>query len=152
MNLHTIHLVRQFHEKFGHPIANAPTVASPDSRVLRLRLILEEAAELAQAAGLTIFVRSYAEGEPLVDINHSGGSPDIVGMADALGDLDYVVQGANLVFGLPAEAISSEIHRSNMSKLDADGKPIYREDGKVMKGPNYSPPALAAIILNHTPV
>lgn len=71
---------------------------------------------------------------------------DLIEAADALGDLDYVVQGSNISFGFPSEAILEEIHASNMSKLGEDGKPIYREDAKVLKGPNYFKPNIARVM------
>ena len=73
---------------------------------------------------------------------------DIVEIADALGDMLYILCGTILEHGLQhkIEAVFDEIQRSNMSKLDADGKPIYREDGKVMKGPNYFKPNFSAIL------
>ena len=73
---------------------------------------------------------------------------DIVEIADALGDMLYILCGTILEHGLQhkIEAVFNEIQRSNMSKLGADGKPIYREDGKVMKGPNYFKPDFEAIL------
>ena len=67
---------------------------------------------------------------------------DIVEVADALTDLLYVVYGAGHSFGIDLDKCFAEVQRSNMSKLDNDGKPIYNENGKVMKGPNYSKPNL----------
>ena len=74
---------------------------------------------------------------------------DIVEIADALGDMLYILCGTILEHGLQhkIEAVFNEIQRSNMSKLGADGKPIYREDGKVMKGPNYFKPNFEAILM-----
>jgi len=73
---------------------------------------------------------------------------DIVEIADALGDMLYILCGTILEHGLQhkIEAVFDEIQRSNMSKLGEDGKPIYREDGKVMKGPNYFKPDFDAIL------
>ncbi len=71
---------------------------------------------------------------------------DIVGVADAIADLLYVVYGAALTFGIPVRAVFAEVHRSNMTKLGDDGIPLYREDGKVLKGPNFSPPNLLPIL------
>jgi predicted HAD superfamily Cof-like phosphohydrolase len=73
---------------------------------------------------------------------------DLVEVADALGDMLYILCGTIIEHGLQdkIEAVFAEIQRSNMSKLGADGQPIYREDGKVMKGPNYSPPDLARVL------
>ena len=73
---------------------------------------------------------------------------DIVEIADALGDMLYILCGTILEHGLQhkIEEVFDEIQRSNMSKLGQDGKPIYREDGKVMKGPNYFKPNFSAIL------
>ena len=67
---------------------------------------------------------------------------DIIEVADALTDLLYVVYGAGHAFGIDLDKCFAEVQRSNLSKLDIDGKPIYNESGKVMKGPNYSKPNL----------
>lgn len=118
-------MLREFHEAFGHHIAKKPEIiASDEIAILRVDLINEEAAEFESAT----------RDENLVEI------------ADALADLLYVVFGAALVYGIPIEDVFTEVHRSNMSKLGADGKPIYRIDGKVLKGPNYSPPDIASIL------
>ena len=73
---------------------------------------------------------------------------DLIEVADALGDMLYILCGTILEHGMQykIEEVFEEIQRSNMSKLGADGKPIYREDGKVMKGPNYFKPQISDII------
>lgn len=73
---------------------------------------------------------------------------DVIGVADALGDMLYILYGTILAHGMQhvIEEVFDEIHESNLSKLGEDGKPIYREDGKVIKGPNYFPPNLDKII------
>lgn len=117
--------VKEFHQAYGLPILKKPTIPSWDRQVLRQNLILEETSE---------YVRAVAD-ENLVEI------------ADALGDLIYVVIGAALEYGIPIDDVVAEIHRSNMTKLDENGKPIYREDdGKVLKGPNYEPPNIASVL------
>lgn len=145
----SIDKVREFHLAFGHPVAPAPTAATAELRVLRVRLIAEELTELCQALGVTLMISCTARGsvEPYVHVRaEEGVHVDLVEAADALGDLDYVVQGANLVFGFPAEQVMDEIQRSNMSKLGEDGKPIYREDGKILKGPNYFKPDIKKVL------
>ena len=79
----------------------------------------------------------------------AAGNNDLAEVADALGDMLYILCGTILEHGMQhkIEEVFDEIQRSNMSKLGADGKPIYREDGKVMKGPNYSPPNLQRIVM-----
>lgn len=67
---------------------------------------------------------------------------NLVEVADALTDLLYVVYGAGHAFGINLDVAFNNVHSSNMSKFDEDGNPIYREDGKVLKGPNYFPPKI----------
>lgn len=114
--------VRDFHTKMGRTDLNASKPNLPDQVVstLRLALILEEYTELRES----------------VD------KKDIVGVADALGDLLYVVYGAAVTFGIDLEPVFNEIHRSNMTKEGAQA----REDGKILKGPNYTPPNLKPIL------
>lgn len=115
--------VREFHETFGVPVLASPCI--PADRVkLRLDILDEERCELSEALE----------------------AGDVVEVADALTDMAYLIYGTALEFGIDLNACFAEVHRSNMSKLGADGKPIYREDGKVMKGPNYSPPDLSAAL------
>ena len=71
---------------------------------------------------------------------------DSVEVIDALTDISYLVEGRFVGIGVPSDAAFDEVHASNMSKLGADGSPIYREDGKILKGPNYSPPNLAPLL------
>lgn len=139
-------LVEEFHKAFGHPVETAPTLGSVETRVLRTKLLVEEVLELAAAFGLNVVCNVIDGVQHVVIEENKNLVPDIVEIADALGDIRYVTDGANLCFGLPAEEILAEIHRSNMSKLGEDGKPIYREDGKVLKGPNYFEPDIAKII------
>ena len=134
--------VREFHEAFGHPVAEEPTAIADNRAELRLALILEEAIELAEAAGFDTAALQEAVSKGLERIEE----PDVVGIADALGDLEYVVNGAALEHGINLPAVVTEIHRSNMTKLGPDGKPIYREDGKILKGEGYEPPRLVEVL------
>ena len=113
--------VRQFHDAFGIKNNYTPTEVL-DSNVfdLRHRLMHEENEEYLEACK----------------------NGDLVEIADALGDMMYILCGTILSHGLQdkIENIFEEIQRSNMSKLGVDGKPIYREDGKILKGPNYFKP------------
>lgn len=122
----SLDLVREFHERFGQSIADEPNIGDNDLNTLRCGLIREELAELAEAL--------------------SGDGP--VAVLDALTDLQYVLDGAYLQLGFHAVkgAALAEVHRSNMSKLGDDGKPVLREDGKILKGPNYSPPDLRSVL------
>jgi len=76
----------------------------------------------------------------------NGKTPDPVEIADALGDGIYVKYGHAIERGIPLDDVLREIHRSNMSKLGDDGKPVLRNDGKILKGPRYSPPDIAKVI------
>jgi len=76
------------------------------------------------------------------------GKKDIVEIADALTDILYVTYGAGHAFGIDLDKCFEEVQRSNMSKLGVDGKPIYREDGKVLKGPNFFEPDLEKYVKN----
>ncbi len=121
--------VQAFHEAFGLGVASKPTVAL-DKKTLKLRydLMDEENKEYLEAAK----------------------NGDLVEVADALGDMLYILCGTILEHGMQhkIEEVFDEIQRSNMSKLGADGKPIYREDGKVLKGPNYFKPNIAKILVD----
>lgn len=157
---HTINHVRKFHKAFGHPVACRVTPATKQLRELRVSLIAEELGELCQALGvglkLIVDPRPVADGEKdvkefmLVEALLEDQEVDLVGAADALADIDYVTQGANLVFGFPAEEVTLEVQRANMSKLGASGLPIYREDGKIMKGPNYEAPDVAGVLRQYS--
>jgi predicted HAD superfamily Cof-like phosphohydrolase len=116
--------VKEFMETFGQEVRTKPEV--PDSKIvnLRIELIAEELEELWDACK----------------------DKDIIGIADALTDILYVTYGAGHAFGVDLDKCFAEVQRSNMSKLGEDGKPIYREDGKVMKGPNYFEPDLKSTL------
>ena len=81
-----------------------------------------------------------------MELNEAIDNGDIVEVADALADILYVTAQQATVIGMPVTALLREVQRSNMSKLGLDGKPIYREDGKVLKGPNFSEPNIAKIL------
>jgi len=118
--------VEKFMSTFGQNVRYNPTLATPEEQKLRVELIEEELNELKEA---------IADG-------------DLVEIADALTDILYVTYGAGHTFGIDLDACFNEVQASNMSKLGEDGKPIYREDGKVMKGPNYFEPKLDKIVFN----
>lgn len=116
--------VKQFMQTFGQNVSNTPSWPSLEVQQLRYDLIAEELREFKEAMD----------------------NEDLVEVADALTDLLYVVYGAGASFGIDINKCFEEVHRSNMSKLGPDGKPIYREDGKVIKGPSYSPPNLRDVM------
>ena len=116
--------VKTFMNTYGQEVKNTPEF--PDSKIVQLRidLIQEELNELKEA------------------INNN----DIIEVADALTDILYVTYGAGHSFGVDLDSCFNEVQNSNMSKLGDDGKPIYNESGKVMKGPNYFKPNIKKII------
>lgn len=119
--------VKAFHEAFGLGVHQEPKAhLGQDKYLLRYKLMREENEEYLEAA---------QEG-------------DMEEVADALGDMLYILCGTILEHGLQhkIEEVFEEIQRSNMSKLGADGRPIYREDGKVLKGPNYFKPDIKSIL------
>lgn len=113
-----------FMSTFGQEVKEKAEFPDNDTIALRLELIQEELNELREAIG----------------------NADIVEVADALTDILYVTYGAGHAFGIDLDKCFQEVQESNMSKLDHNGEPIYREDGKVMKGPNYFSPDLASIV------
>lgn len=151
--------VLEFHRAFGQPAPEKFTpLRDPKLLELRCKLILEEALEFCAAAGYYITVNhpddNYATCIGDVDLVRMDGiDPDDVEMADALGDIIYVTYGAAVCMGLDLAPVETEIHRSNMSKLQANGQPLLRDDGKVLKSNLYSPPdierALRASALQH---
>lgn len=136
-------MVLDFHQVFGHPAPDYldAKLGTPGLRKLRAELIREEFVdELLPALGLEIHpATGYLE--------ETGQLPDVVEVADALTDILWVTIGAMLAFGMDPAKLMAEVWRSNMSKLGEDGKPIYREyDGKILKGPNYSPPDIKKVL------
>ena len=91
-------------------------------------------------------LRGSLNEEEWVELQDAWLDEDLVEYADAVCDLIYVLAGSLVSFGVDLDACFAEVHRSNMSKLGKDGKPIVREDGKILKGPNYTPPDLRRII------
>ena len=113
-----------FMKTFGQEVKVKPSFSTEEINKLRISLIEEELKELREAMN----------------------KKDLVEVADALTDILYVVYGAGHAFGIDLDKCFEEVQKSNMSKLDKDGKPIYNEFGKVMKGPNYFKPVLKKII------
>ena len=119
--------VELFHDTFGIPNEHSPVSnISNDIIDLRYRLMAEENLEYLEAAQ----------------------NNDLIEVADALGDMLYILCGTILSHGMQHKIVEvfDEIQRSNMSKLGEDGKPIYREDGKVLKGPNYFKPNIKGVL------
>jgi len=116
--------VGTFMKTFGQEVKTKPSFSTDKINKLRLDLIKEELAELSDAMN----------------------SKDLLEVADALTDILYVTYGAGHAFGINLDKCFEEVQNSNMSKLDENGKPIYNEHGKVMKGPNYFKPNLSKFV------
>lgn len=122
-----LNAVKEFHTAFGLGVSEVPKASLGNTiNMLRYNLMKEENEEYLEAAE----------------------NNDLTEIADALGDMLYILCGTIIEHGLQhkIEAVFDEIQRSNMSKLGSDGKPIYREDGKVMKGPAYCRPDFTKIL------
>ena len=113
-----------FMKTFGQDVKDKPSFSTDKINKLRIDLIKEELAELIEAMK----------------------NKDLLEVADALTDILYVTYGAGHSFGINLDKCFDEVQNSNMSKLDDNGKPIYNESGKVMKGPNYFKPNLSKFI------
>ena len=116
--------VKKFMETFGQEVKQSPSFPSEKIQELRIKLIEEEFLELKEAIK----------------------NKDIKEVADALTDILYVTYGAGHAFGIDLDKCFEEVQNSNMSKLGENGKPIYNEFGKVMKGPNYFKPNLSKFL------
>jgi predicted HAD superfamily Cof-like phosphohydrolase len=116
--------VGTFMKTFGQEVKTKPSLSSDKINKLRIDLIKEELEELTEAMQ----------------------KKDLLEVADALTDILYVTYGAGHAFGINLDACFNEVQNSNMSKLGKDGKPIYNESGKVMKGPNYFKPDLSKYV------
>lgn len=126
--------VREFHRSFGLPIDAGMT---EETLALRMKLISEEFNELAEAA-MKVVMREREYGKnPLLVVNSVQLQKAKEHFIKELSDLAYVVDGTFVTAGIDKTAAINRVHESNMSKLGEDGKPIHREDGKVLKGPNY---------------
>ena len=113
-----------FMKTFGQEVKDKPSFSTDKINKLRLDLIKEELNELTEAMN----------------------NKDLLEVADALTDILYVTYGAGHAFGINLDKCFEEVQNSNMSKLDENGKPIYNEHGKVMKGPNYFKPDLSKFV------
>ena len=116
--------VGTFMKTFGQEVKTKPSFSTDKINKLRLDLIKEELTELTEAMN----------------------NKDLLEVADALTDILYVTYGAGHAFGINLDKCFEEVQNSNMSKLDENGKPIYNEHGKVMKGPNYFRPDLSKFV------
>ena len=116
--------VGTFMKTFGQEVKTEPSLSTEKINKLRIDLIKEELEELTEAVN----------------------NKDLLEIADALTDILYVTYGAGHAFGIDLDQCFEEVQNSNMSKLDENGKPIYNDSGKVMKGPNYFKPDLSKFV------
>ena len=116
--------VGTFMKTFGQEVKTKPSFSTDKINKLRIDLIKEELGELTEAMN----------------------NKDLLEVADALTDILYVTYGAGHAFGIDLDKCFEEVQNSNMSKLGSDGKPIYNDKGKVMKGPNYFKPNLGKYV------
>lgn len=134
--------VRQFHDAMGQPV-RISLHFDREEVMLRAKLITEEYLEVMEALGVDVEIvtrmwePSIHERYVLYDYDGAITSPEHV--AKELSDLNYVTYGAGLTFGIDVDKSLDITHTSNMSKLGPDGKPVFRADGKVLKGSNYKP-------------
>lgn len=123
--------VAEFHLAFNLPIETRPQQnVAGGLGSLRVELLREEFEEFADAVE----------------------NADLVAIADALADIVYVAYGSALTYGIDLDAVLREVHRANMSKLGADGRPLMRGDGKVLKPATYSPPDVRRVLLDQPPL
>ena len=116
--------VRVFMETFGQMVVTKPQFPDEKTMKLRYNLIKEE----------------------LDELEHAMKTKNLKEIADALTDILYVTYGAGFAYGIDLDKCFKEVQRANMSKLGKDGKPIFNDQGKVMKGPNYSEPNLKQFV------
>ena len=119
--------VKTFMETFGQMVRTKPQF--PDEKTMQLRCDLIK--------------------EELNELEHAMKTKNLKEVADALTDILYVTYGAGYAYGIDLDKCFKEVQRANMSKLGKDGKPIYNENGKVMKGPDYFKPDLSKFLLKH---
>ena len=115
--------VKDFHIAFGQRVGDKPELPDTKERTLRMKLLAEE-----------MYEYTVAENEN-----------DLVEVADALADIIYIACGTAVAYGIPLDDVFEEVHASNMAKL-VDGKPIYREDGKVLKPEGWTPPDIKGVL------
>lgn len=150
----------EFHTSLGHPVRTTPQTLTREEAILALALIEEEYLELVDALFPDLAEEMHSEWMPVERLKYeqvnyefrdrTRYAPDLVAVADAVADLDVVVNGCGIRHGLPMQALSREVFNSNMSKLGADGKPVYTVPGdptsKIAKGPDFREPDIAGVL------
>lgn len=130
--------VRDFHKLFDLSVGNISNPKIQDAK-LRIKLMKEEFDELIEAIGYKIVHDEFGNYEIKENVYPKCNREQLNDIAKELSDLLYVTYGTGVSFGIDCDEIFRKVHESNLSKLGEDMKPIRREDGKVLKGPNYKP-------------
>ncbi|PRB44322.1 hypothetical protein CQ020_03690 [Arthrobacter sp. MYb23] len=154
--------VIEFHQAFKHPVRDTPQILCRTEAILALKLIEEEFIELCDALfpggwdrwitelrvdGVSGGLTESRFTDELVEYEDSNAyEPNLIEAADAIADLDVVVNGAGIRHGFDMQALSREVFASNMSKLDADGKPLYHPNGKIAKSELFKEPDIAGAL------
>lgn len=127
--------VKQFQRLMGQEVG----VKAPTATLLEFRynLLIEEVKELGEEIAIAMAESAFTAGIPLKVKAR---------MLKEMADVQYVLSGLAVTLGLPLQEAFIRVHKSNLSKLGEDGKPVYREDGKVLKGPNYLPPDMETLL------
>jgi len=177
--MHYQQKVKEFMTVFGQDCPQKPIVPDLQTRILRVKLLLEEVLELTEASGLKI-VDSFGfefskklltDKDGIQIVENPDIKPDLVEVADAIADISYVNYGAALAYGIDIEPVEEEVHRSNMTKLftkeetfelnptfytvksvkiSEKGYLVKNNDGKVQKSPSYTPANIKSIIFKQT--
>jgi predicted HAD superfamily Cof-like phosphohydrolase len=136
-------LVTEFHRKMGLPVASEPTVGTPEQRVLRFRLMLEEVLEWGRAANLYVWSESGDEVDSVrnLTIEQGTNAPDLLQMTHELADVQYVVSGTAVELGLPVREALPLIHEANMRK-----EPVLDSGGKVRKPEGWVPADVSGLL------
>ena len=134
---------------YNQEVRELPGIPDRETLLLRARLIFEEAMEFVKAAGCAVIIGDNKEGtiHDRLEVVDIGTKPDLIEMADAIGDTLVVTYGAANALGIQVKPVWDEIQRSNLSKTWPDGTIHKREDGKVVKPPTYSPADIETVLL-----
>jgi len=148
--------VKQFHFAFGVAVAAKPKLpaatwdserqAALDNAIDALEALADAMREPTADDGATRWLRIGLMAEEMAEYLTAEDAGSLIKIADALGDIGVIGDGTALSYGIPLDDVRKEIHRSNMSKLDSNGQPIKRSDGKILKSERYSPPDIASAL------
>lgn len=137
-NKTSMQMVEEFHRAFGHPVNEKWLIKNPKFIDLRFDLIQEEVEEICYEL--------YEFYDPAYTVSSRIYGKITPNLIKEIADLQYVLDGLCVALGIDKDEAVRRVHESNMSKLGEDGKPILREDGKVLKGPNYKEPDMTDLV------